>query len=87
VKGGSNDSATVQKNFPAVSGATGGEKCTTYADCVALLGEGKDIQYTGPSGIGPINAQNDPSSGFIGIYNFDETNKPIFTSVVEAAVQ
>ena len=32
----SNDSVTVQKNFAAVSGATDGEECTTYADCLAL---------------------------------------------------
>ena len=48
VKGGANDSATVQKNFAAVSGATDGEECTTFADCVALLDGGKEIRYTGP---------------------------------------
>jgi branched-chain amino acid transport system substrate-binding protein len=40
VKGGATDSVTVQKNLAAVSGATDGEECTSYADCVALLGEG-----------------------------------------------
>ena len=34
VKGGANDSVTVQKNFAAVSGATEGEECTSYADCL-----------------------------------------------------
>ena len=76
VKGGATDSATVQKNFAAVSGATDGEECTTYADCVALLEEGSEIRYTGPSGIGPINEQNDPSSAFVGIYSYDGDNKP-----------
>ena len=28
----------------------------------------QEIRYAGPSGIGPINEQNDPSSAFIGIY-------------------
>ena len=87
VKGGSTDSATVQKNFAAVSGATGGEECTTYADCVALLGEGKEIRYAGPSGIGPINKQNDPSSAFVGIYKFDANNKNVFTTTVEGSVE
>ena len=32
VKGGSNDSVTVQKNFAAVSGATDGEECDSYAE-------------------------------------------------------
>jgi len=83
VKGGSTDSATIQKNFAAVSGATGGEECTSYTDCVALLGEGKEIRYAGPSGIGPINDENDPSSAFVGIYTFDENNKPIHSNQVE----
>lgn len=85
IKGGANDSATVQKNFAAVSGATGGEECTTFADCAALLGEGKDIAYKGPSGIGPIDKENDPSSAFVGIYTFNGDNKPEPTSTVEGS--
>ena len=68
VKGGATDPATIQKNLAAVSGATGGEECATYADCIALLQDGNEIHYTGPSGIGPFDKQNDPSSAFIGIY-------------------
>jgi neutral amino acid transport system substrate-binding protein len=83
VKGGDNTSETVQKNFAAVSGATGGEECTTYSDCVALLEEGQEIRYAGPSGIGPINEQNDPSSAFVGIYLYDEENKISLTSTLE----
>lgn len=85
VKGGSTDSETIQQNYAAVSGATSGEKCTSYADCVALLGEGKEIQYTGPSGIGPIDKENDPSSAFVGIYTFNANNKNELTSSVEGA--
>ena len=66
-----NDSATVQKNFAAVSGATDGEECTTFADCVALLEAGGEIRYSGPSGIGPIDDENDPSSAFVGVYTFN----------------
>ena len=85
VKGGGTDSQTVQENFAAVSGATGGEECTTYADCVALLEDGKEIQYSGPSGIGPIDEENDPSSAFVGIYTFNAENKNELTSSVEGA--
>ncbi len=87
VKGGATDSQTIQKNFAAVSGATGGEECTSFADCAALLGEGKEIRYTGPSGIGPINDQNDPSSAFVGIYTFDENNTNIFSQQVEGSTE
>ena len=65
VKGGANDSLSVNQNFAAVSGATDGEECNTYADCVALLEEGKEIRYAGPSGIGPIDDENDP---FVGVH-------------------
>jgi branched-chain amino acid transport system substrate-binding protein len=82
-KGGANDSVTVQKNLAAVSGATEGEECGTYADCLELLEGGSEIHYTGPSGIGPLDDENDPSSAFIGIYQFDANNVPSVTSTVE----
>jgi branched-chain amino acid transport system substrate-binding protein len=85
VKGGDTESTTVQENYAAVSGATDGEECNTYADCVALLEDGKEIRYAGPSGIGPINDQNDPSSAFIGIYKYNADNVPEIASVVEGA--
>ena len=85
VKGGGTDSQTVQENFAAVSGATGGEECKSYADCIALLADGKEIQYSGPSGIGPIDKENDPSSAFVGIYTFNANNKNELTSSVEGA--
>lgn len=86
-KGGSTDSATVQENFAAVSGATDGEECASYAECTALLDEGSEIRYTGPSGIGPIDEENDPSSAFVGIYAFDANNTPALSSTVEGAKQ
>lgn len=87
VKGGDTTSVSVQKNFAAVSGATGGEDCDTYEACVAMLGDGKEIRYVSPSGIGPINKQNDPSSAFVGIYTFDANNKNIFTTTVEGSTE
>jgi branched-chain amino acid transport system substrate-binding protein len=85
VKGGANDSVTVDKNFAAVSGATDGEECNSYSDCVALLADGKDIRYAGPSGIGPIDDENDPSSAFIGIYQYDANNKNVLSGTVEGS--
>jgi branched-chain amino acid transport system substrate-binding protein len=83
IKGGSNESTAVQENFAAVSGATDGEECTTFADCVALLDSGSEIRYAGPSGIGPIDDENDPSSAFVGVYQFNAENKNELTSTVE----
>ncbi|BDU10301.1 amino acid ABC transporter substrate-binding protein [Aurantimicrobium sp. INA4] len=81
--GGDNSPATIQANLAAVSGANGGEKCTTYTACVDLIKAGKDIQYQGPSSVGPFNDKNDPSSAFIGIYKYNDVNVPVWASAVE----
>lgn len=77
-KGGKTDGETIQKNLLAVSGANGGTKCKSYKECVALLKDGKDIEYVGQTGIGPFNKNHDPSSANIGVYKFGEDNKPVF---------
>ena len=82
-KGGANDAITVKDNFAAVSGATDGTECTSFSECLEMIDAGEEIRYTGPSGIGPINDQNDPSSAFVGIYQFGEDNSISLTSTVE----
>jgi neutral amino acid transport system substrate-binding protein len=69
-KGKAADSATIQKNLPAVSGTTGGTICKSFADCKKLLDAGKEIQYQGYAGTGPFNAKQDISSGYISIYQY-----------------
>jgi branched-chain amino acid transport system substrate-binding protein len=39
----------------------GGEECNSYADCVALLGQDKDIRYVGPSGPKDLSDAGDPT--------------------------
>lgn len=83
VKGGATTPDVIQANLAAVSGATDGEECSTYEDCVALLDEGSEIRYAGPSGIGPFDAQNDPSSAFVGIYSYGDDNNYTLDNTVE----
>lgn len=85
VKGGGTDPQTIRDNMAAVSGATDGEECTTYADCVALLEDGKEIRYKGPSGIGPFDDENDPSSAFVGIYQWQADNSIKLATTVEGS--
>ena len=87
IKGGSTESQTVRDNFAAVSGATDGTECATFQECADLLAAGEEIRYAGPSGIGPINKQNDPQSAFVGIYEFDADNKPIHVNQVEGSLE
>ena len=53
----------------------GGEKCTTYKDCLALLNAGKDIDYDGVSGPVDFYPNGDPSKATMGIYEFGANNK------------
>ncbi|ARC55804.1 hypothetical protein AS850_01765 [Frondihabitans sp. 762G35] len=81
------DAGTIQANMAKVSGADGGTKCATYAACKKLLDAGTSIQYQGPSGIGPFNKNNDPSSAYIGIYKYDSKNVPVYQSSIQGAVK
>ncbi len=82
-KAGATDAESIKGQLHAVSGADGGEECNIFADCKALLDDGKDIHYVGKAGTGPLNDNNDPSSAFIGIYKYDASNNPIFQKAVE----
>ncbi|MDQ3155598.1 MAG: ABC transporter substrate-binding protein [Actinomycetota bacterium] len=57
----------------------GGEKCTSFKDCKALLDDGKDIDYDGVSGPIEFGPTGSPTSASIGIYEYsaDNTYKPI----------
>lgn len=82
-KAGSTDPAAIRDNLQVVSGADGGEKCSTYKDCLALLEDDKDIHYEGRAGGGPLTDKNEPSSALIGIYRYDEANKPNAVGEIE----
>ncbi len=83
VRGKATDGATIAENIKAVSGAEGGEEVTTFADGVKALEAGKEITYKGQSGIGPLDENNDPSSAFIGIYEFGDDNTYTYVKSVE----
>jgi branched-chain amino acid transport system substrate-binding protein len=83
LKAKSNVSEDIAKEYANVSGTNGGEECKTYADCAALLKDGKDIHYVGQAGTGPLNDKNEPSSAFIGIYLYDKDNKPVWQQAIE----
>lgn len=66
---GKDDSASIEPFILPVTGSTGGTVCKSYADCLKLIKAGtKDIWYQGPSSIGPLNDQHNPSTAYVGIY-------------------
>lgn len=82
-RGQGTDGVTVQANLAAVSGATDGADCNTYADCLAALEAGEEITYVTVAGSGPINELGDPSSAFVGIYQFENDNSVTWKSAQE----
>jgi len=51
-----------------------GEKCTTFADCLALIEAGTDIDYDGPSGPQSFSPEGEPTEASFQILSYDETN-------------
>lgn len=74
---GDDDGLALSKEIINVS--RDGEACSTYADCVALLEDGQDINYEGVSGPADLNDTGSVSKATIGIqqYGADNTYKQI----------
>lgn len=51
-----------------------GEKCETYADCLALIEAGTDIDYDGPSGPQNMSDAGEPTEASFQILSYDENN-------------
>jgi branched-chain amino acid transport system substrate-binding protein len=87
-KAGSADAASMQKQLAAVTGANGGEECTSFAECRDLIADGKDIHYVTRAGVGPLNANNDPSTAWIGVYKYGaDNNEPVFVRSEEGEIK
>lgn len=72
-QGGSDDPTTIRDNLKSVS--EGGTKCETFADCLALLDGGDDIDYDGPSGPITFDDNGDPTEAYVGIYQYGADNR------------
>ncbi|MEZ5175354.1 MAG: ABC transporter substrate-binding protein [Acidimicrobiia bacterium] len=53
-----------------------GEKCTSFADCFALLQEGKDIDYDGASGPLDFGPNGEPTIGTYDLFEYDAEGAP-----------
>jgi ABC-type branched-subunit amino acid transport system substrate-binding protein len=70
------DGVTIAKYLQQVSGGSGkGEKVTDFASAVALLKDGKQIDYDGYSGPVTFDEHGDPTEATIGIYQYGADNK------------
>jgi len=54
---------------------TGGEECTAYKDCLALVKAGKDVDYNGVTGPLSFTDAGEPAKASFGILQFGTNNK------------
>ncbi|MBM3690829.1 MAG: amino acid ABC transporter substrate-binding protein [Actinobacteria bacterium] len=71
--GGATDGITISQNLEAVS--KGGTKCSTWADCKALLDEGADIDFDGVSGPVEFDANGEVTVATMGVYEYVANDK------------
>jgi len=72
---GATDGPTVAGKLQEVSGGTGGgEKCTSFAECAAIINAGGVADYDGVSGPITFNEVGDPTEASIGKYIYLEDN-------------
>ena len=64
--------ADIAENLVDVT--TGGEKCTTFAQCKELAEAGTDFDYDGVSGPIEFDENGDPTEASVGVYEYDAKN-------------
>lgn len=82
---GCSDGVAIASKMADVAG-NGGEKCTTYADCVALLAAGTDIDFDGVTGPLDFNEYGDPAQATISVNEYVANNKFNETEKITAEV-
>lgn len=88
VRGEGTDGQTIADNIRAVSGSEeGATEVSTFEEGVEALEAGDEIAYQGVSGIGPLNEDNDPSSAFIGVYEYQDDNSILWTRAIEGSIE
>jgi branched-chain amino acid transport system substrate-binding protein len=65
-----------------ISVSTGGEKVSTFADGLAAIKAGKDIDYEGYSGPIEFDENGDPTGASIGIYQYGKDGNYVFLEAV-----
>jgi len=63
-----------------------GTACTSYADCLAKIEAGEDIDYNGASGPIALDENGDPSRATMGVYVYGADNKYTPSDFIEGEV-
>lgn len=73
-KAGCADGPAIAAELANVAG-NGGEVCTTYADCLALIDAGTEIDYNGVTGPLDFNQYGDPATATIQVNEFSSNTE------------
>lgn len=82
---GCGDGTAIASKLADVAG-NGGEKCTTYADCLALVQAGTDIDFDGVTGPLDFNQYGDPAEATISVNEYSSNTEFAETGKVTAEV-
>lgn len=81
LQAGSTAGPDVAANLQSVSGADGGTKCTTFAECADLIIAGEVADYDGVSGAISFNEVGDPTEATIGVFQYGDDNNYEFLNI------
>ena len=81
---GSDCAADIAAQLAAVT--NDGTACTSYADCLAKIEAGEDIDYNGASGPIALDENGDPSRATMGVYVYGADNKYTASDFIEGEV-
>jgi branched-chain amino acid transport system substrate-binding protein len=73
IEADSDDPAQVAAHINGIT--RDGTECTTFEDCVALLEDGEDIDYNGPSGPQDFSQPGEPTAASFAVMSYGEDNK------------
>lgn len=73
VVAGTDEGEALAAEIPGVT--EGGEKCTSFEECLPLAQAGEDFDYDGVSGPIELGETGSPTAASIGIYEYDAENK------------
>ncbi len=81
LQAGTDDSQAIAAEINAVT--RDGRKCSSYADCAALIAVGIDIDYDGASGLLDFVEAGEPGSGTYDLFHYDDTGASITDTQVD----
>jgi ABC-type branched-subunit amino acid transport system substrate-binding protein len=74
---GDDGGAAIARELRAAS--VGGIKCTSFGECLDVLGSRDDIDYDGASGAVDLDEAGDVAAGGYGVFLYDAANRPGLT--------